>query len=267
MSLPERSSPVGKKVSLFVTCIVDMIYPETGMSVVDILEYLGIKVDFPMSQTCCGQPGFNAGYRDDARQVAQQFIRSFENAEVIVTPSGSCAAMVRHEYPTLFADDPVWHPWAVQMAARTWEFTEFLVDGLGITDVGARLPQKQSFAVHEACHGLRMLGLGRQAKTLLEHIENAEIRPLNEADVCCGFGGLFSIKMAEVSSAMLRKKVSNIEDSEADTILTGDVSCMTQMNGGLSRKQSGKRVRHIADVLAEGIRSAQPSENPTHSAE
>lgn len=249
-----RPSPKGKKVSLFVTCIVDMIYPDTGMSVVNILEHLDLEVEFPMTQTCCGQPGFNSGYRADARQVAQQFMRAFEDAEVIVTPSGSCAAMVCHEYPHLFAGDVEWQAKAERIASITWELTEFLVDGLGITDLGAKLPQPQTFAFHDACHGMRLLGLGEAGRTLLSNVENAEIRPLTECDVCCGFGGLFAVKMADVSAAMLDKKIRHINASEADTIITGDASCLTQMNGGLSRQKSAKRVHHIADVLAEGLK-------------
>lgn len=249
----KRASPAGKKVSLFVTCMVDMLYPETGWAVVDILEHLGVEVDFPMAQTCCGQPAFNAGHRPEARRVALQFLKAFKDAEVVVTPSGSCAAMVRHEYPTLFADDPVWHQAALHAASVTWEFTEFIVEGLGITDLGLRLPEKRSFAFHDACHGLRLLGLGQAARTLLGNVENAAIEDLTEADVCCGFGGLFSLKMADISGAMLERKLGHIEACPAQTILCGDVSCMTHMNGGLSRQQSGERVRHIADVLAEGL--------------
>lgn len=253
MSLLQRESPAGKPVSLFVTCIVDMIYPQTGMSVVEVLEHLGLKVDFPAAQTCCGQPGFNSGFRQEAKEVAKQFLRAFEKAEVIVTPSGSCAAMVRHEYTTLFAGDPDWEARAARAASITWEFTEFLVDGLGVTDLGARLPQMQTFAFHDACHGMRLLGLSKQGRTLLEHVENAEVAELKDCDVCCGFGGLFAVKMPDVSNAMLSHKIANINASDAATILTGDASCLTQMNGGLSRQQSPKRVKHIADVLAEGL--------------
>ena len=254
---PERPSPRGKPVSLFVTCIVDMIYPETGMSVVKILEHLQVEVDFPTAQTCCGQPAFNSGYRTEARGVALQFMRAFKNAQVIVTPSGSCAAMVRHEYTTLFADDPVLHAEAQRLASITWEFTEFLVEGLGITDLQLRLPQPQSFAFHDACHGLRLLGLGNAARTLLGNTENATVCELSECDVCCGFGGLFSVKMPNVSNAMLQTKIDHIEASDAPTIVTGDASCLTQMNGGLARKGSQKRVRHIADVLAQGLEGAE----------
>lgn len=255
MALSERESPKGKKVSLFVTCIVDMVYPQTGMSVVDILEYIGVQVDFPMAQTCCAQPAFNAGYRHEAKTVAKHFIKVFKDAEVIVTPSGSCGAMVRQEYPRLFTPaDGEWHHQAKRMAAITWEFSEYLVDGLGIENLDLTLPQKESFAFHDACHGLRGLGLGKAARRLLRQMDNAELMELNECDVCCGFGGLFSLKMPEVSNAMLVSKINNINRSEADTIVTGDVSCMTQMNGGLSRAKSRKRVLHLADVLAKGLK-------------
>lgn len=248
-----RPSPKDKPVSLFVTCIVDMIYPQTGLSVVKILEHLGIAVDFPMGQTCCGQPAFNSGYRSEAKTVATQFLKAFAEAQVIVTPSGSCAAMIRHEYPALFADDPQWKAAAERAAAITWEFTEYLVDGLGVSDLKLRLPAPQTFAFHDACHGLRLLGLGQAGRTLLSHTENAQIEPLTECDVCCGFGGTFAVKMPNVSAAMLDTKIKHIEAAPAQTIITGDASCLTQMNGGLTRRTSAKRVRHIADVLAEGL--------------
>jgi L-lactate dehydrogenase complex protein LldE len=248
----QKPSPTGKRVSLFVTCIVDMIYPQTGLSVLKILDYLGISYDFPMGQTCCGQPAFNSGYRTEARTVGRQFLKAFADAEVIVTPSGSCAAMIRHEYPTLF-EDAKEKALAERLAANTWELTEYIVDGLGITDLHLKLPASESFAFHDACHGMRLLGLGPASRTLLGNTENADVKPMSEADVCCGFGGLFSVKMPNVSDAMLQNKMRHIESSEAATIITGDVSCLTQMNGGLSRKKSKKRVKHIADVLAEGI--------------
>ncbi|MEO1665857.1 MAG: (Fe-S)-binding protein [Chloroflexota bacterium] len=256
-TLPERKSPAGKRVSLFATCMVDMIYPQTGMAVVDVLEHLGVQVDFPQAQTCCGQPGFNAGYQDEAKEVAKQFLRAFHESEVIVAPSGSCVAMIRHEYPTLFADDPKWLPHAQDAAAKTWEITEFIVNGLGITDLNARLPQPQSIAMHDACHGLRLLGLGDSARTLLNNVENLTLEDLPDADKCCGFGGLFSVKMAGVSNAMLQKKMACINECPASHIVTGDVSCMTHMNGGLSRTQSASKVSHVMDLLAEGVRHAK----------
>ncbi len=253
MTLPKREDPQGKRVSLFVTCLVDMLYPATGWAVVDILEYLNVQVDFPPNQTCCGQPGFNAGHRADARQVAIQFLKAFKDAQVIVTPSGSCAAMVRHEYPDLFAEDPLWGAEAARVAAITWEITEFIVDGLGITDLHLRLPARNVFAFHDACHGLRMLGLGRAARALLGSTENAVVGELAESDVCCGFGGLFSVKMADVSGAMLERKISQIEACPAETIVCGDASCLMHINGGLSRQASSKSVRHIAEILAAGL--------------
>ena len=259
MALPLRESPVGKPVSLFVTCIVDMIYPGTGMSVVDILEHVGVQVDFPPDQTCCAQPAFNSGYRDEARKVAKHFFKAFKDAELIVTPSGSCAAMLRHEYPLLFTpDDGALFDEAQRIASITWEFSEFLVDGLGIVNLDLSLPDRESFAMHDACHGLRGLGLGGAARDLIAHLGNADLRELNECEVCCGFGGLFSVKMPELSNAMLQNKVSNINDSAADTIVTGDVSCLTQMNGGLSRSKSAKRVMHLADLLAKGLPGSAP---------
>lgn len=263
MALPARESPIGKSVSLFVTCIVDMIYPGTGISVVDILEHVGVRVDFPPAQTCCGQPAFNSGYHDEARTVAKHFFKAFKDAEVIVCPSGSCAAMLRHEYPMLFTpDEAALYEEARRVAAITWEFSEFLVDGLGIVGLDLSLPAKETFAIHDACHGLRGLGLGGASRELLAHLGNAELAELNECEVCCGFGGLFSVKMPELSNAMLQNKVKNINESAADTIVTGDVSCLTQMNGGLSRRKSSKRVMHLADVLHKALSNPPPSGLP-----
>ena len=254
----ERPSPKGKRVSLFVTCLIDMIHPDTGFSVLKTLRHLDIDVAVPKAQTCCGQPGFNAGYRDKAREVAKQFLTAFSDAEVIVTASGSCAAMVRHEYPMLFADAPEWHEQARLAAPKTWEFTEFLVDGLGITDLYAALPRQQTIAFHDACHGYRLLHLGQAARTLVSQLGNAEISEMKGSDVCCGFGGLFSVKMADISGVMLRKKIDHIQSCQADCVLTGDVSCMMHINGGLSKQGKNQNVRHIADVLAEAITFSHP---------
>lgn len=250
----KRDSPRGKRVSLFVTCMVDMLYPGTGLSVVEVLRHLDVEIDFPMAQTCCGQPAYNGGYRREARQMAEQFLRAFKDAEVIVTPSGSCGAMVRHEYPALFADDPDLRGQAERLASITWEFTEFIVDGLGISDLHGRLPQAQTFAFHDSCHGLRILGLKQAGRTLVGNLENATIIEWDDSETCCGFGGLFSVKMADVSGAMLQNKIDHIEKSGAEVILSGDVSCLTHMNGGLEKQGVTKRVKHIADVLAESIR-------------
>jgi L-lactate dehydrogenase complex protein LldE len=249
----DRPSPKGKKVSLFVTCMVDMLYPDTGMSTVQVLEHLGCTVEFPMGQTCCGQPAFNSGYQEDARAVARQFLKAFAGAEVIVAPSGSCTAMIRHEYPTLFANEPEWRARAEKAAAITWELTEFVVAGLGVTDLHARLKSPHRVAFHDACHGKRLLGLGASARKLVGNIEGAKIEELAHSDECCGFGGLFSVKMADVSGAMLGEKINCIQGCSTSTILTGDVSCMTHMNGGLEKQKASKRVRHVVDFIAEAL--------------
>ena len=249
-----RPSPKYKPVSLFVTCIVDSIYPHTGVSVVEVLEHLGVELRFPMSQTCCGQPAFNSGYWGDAREVAKQFLRAFDDAEVIVTPSGSCATMIRHYYSQLFEDDPTWRSRAQRAANITWEFTEYLVDGLGVTDLGGSLsPTEVTF--HDACHGLRGLGLKNQSRELVSHIDGVTINEMNGANQCCGFGGLFAVKMDEISSAMLREKINQIEAAETNIVLTGDCSCLTHINGGLSRQNKPARVMHIADLLAQALKT------------
>jgi L-lactate dehydrogenase complex protein LldE len=250
-----RPSVKDKPVSLFVTCIVDMIYPEIGLSTVEVLERLSIPVDFPEGQTCCGQMGFNAGYRDEARAVAKQFLKAFKDSEVIVAPSGSCVTMVRHFYPELFKDDPEWYDRAMWAASITWELTEYLVDGLGIDDVGAALNRPTKFAMHDACHGLRGLGLKEQPRSLLANVKQAEMIDLPGADQCCGFGGLFAIKMPDISGAMLNDKVKAIMSTDADTVVLCDASCMTQINGGLSRQGCPKRAVHIADVLSGRVNS------------
>ena len=255
MTHNNRPSPIGKPVSLFITCMVDMLYPETGMSVVKVLEHVGVQVDFPKAQTCCGQPAFNAGYRSESQQVAEQFLRAFADAQVIVTPSGSCAAMVRHEYPRLFADDAAKQAEAERLASITWEFSEFLVDGLGITDLQMKLPQPTTFAFHDSCHGLRLLGLGDAGRKLVAQIENAELVEMTDHDICCGFGGLFAVKMADVSGVMLAKKLTHINECPAQ-VLGGDVSCITHINGGLEKSGSPRRMKHIADILASAISNA-----------
>lgn len=257
-SLASRPDPRGKKVSLFVTCIVDMIYPSTGMSTVEILERVGCAVDFPMAQTCCGQMGFNAGYRDEAKAVARQFMRAFRDAEVIVAPSGSCVAMVRHFYPQLFENDPASYAEIARLSNITWELTEFIVDGLGVSDVGTVLDRPVRATIHDACHGLRGLNIQQQPRTLLGHVQNLELVPLPGAEQCCGFGGLFAIKMPDISGAMLNDKIRNIDSTPADMIVTCDASCLTHMNGGLHRQNHTQRVVHIADVLAGKVGQDAP---------
>ncbi|MFC1463778.1 MAG: (Fe-S)-binding protein [Candidatus Brachytrichaceae bacterium NZ_4S206] len=240
------------KVALFVTCIVDMLFPDVGEAALDILEEQGLTVEFPEAQTCCGQPAFNAGFQNDARPVAEHFLDVFGSYDAIVTPSGSCASMVRHYYPELFKGHAR-HAEAVNVAAKTWELTQYLVDVLGVSDLGTSLRQPTRAAIHDACHGYRGLGIGRQPRALLSKVGNLTLVELPGHDQCCGFGGLFAIKMGEISTAMLKDKLANIAATHCDIIITGDASCAMHMNGGLSRNRSPKRVVHVAEVLAGRI--------------
>lgn len=237
------------KVALFVTCIVDMLFPDAGEAALEILEKQGLTVEFPEAQTCCGQPAFNSGFQDDARPVAEHFIDVFKGYDAIVTPSGSCASMVRHYYPELFKDH-VRKADAEAVANKTWELTQYLVDVLGISNLGTRLSRPMRAAIHDSCHGLRGLGISQQPRTLLANVGNLTVVELAGHDQCCGFGGLFAIKMSEISGAMLKDKTTNIDATDCDIVIAGDASCALHMNGGLSRIQSTKRVVHVAEVLA-----------------
>jgi L-lactate dehydrogenase complex protein LldE len=233
---------------LFVTCIIDTLYPETGEAVVRILEKAGVEVSFPPGQTCCGQPAFNAGLRQEARKLAIQTIRAFESYPgPVVVPSGSCASMIRHSYPELFADDPEWLPRAKALVERTYEFSEFLVDGLGITDLGARFNGRITY--HSSCHLLRGLGVDRQPRSLLAAVQDAELVELQDTGDCCGFGGVFSVEHPEISTAMVERKIANIEASGANLVVACDAGCVTNINGGLHRKHKKQRAVHIADLL------------------
>lgn len=236
----------GMKAQLFVTCLVDSLFPEVGESVVELLERAGIDVEFPEDQTCCGQPAFNAGYRDEARRMALHTLKVFEETDgPVVIPSGSCAAMVKHGYPELFVEDAVNLHRAEALAERTYEFSQFLVDVLGVGPAGQ--PDAGKVAYHPACHGLRMLNVDRQPKQLL-HTAGFKVHPLDT--VCCGFGGVFAIDQPEISGEMLARKIEEIRESGADTVVACDVSCLMHIEGGLRRAGSQVRCAHIAQTLA-----------------
>lgn len=239
-----------ENVQLFVTCIIDTLYPEIGEAVVRVLERAGVRVDFPGGQTCCGQPAFNAGMRHQARSIAEHTIRLFENAPgAIVIPSGSCTAMIRHSYLELFAGDSHWLPRAKALAERAYELTEFLVDVRGITDLGAYFPGRITY--HASCHLLRELGVNRQPRALLNAVRGAEFVDLPYGEECCGFGGVFSVEHPEISTAMLERKLANLEASEAPIVISCDAGCITNINGGLHRHGKTQRALHIAEVLAK----------------
>ena len=236
------------KVQLFITCLIDSFYPRTGEAVVEIFRRLGVDVEFAPDQTCCGQPNFNAGLRAEARAIAEHTIRVFERTtEHIVTPSGSCAHMFKYGYPELFQHDPKWLPRARTLAERVYEFTQYLVDHLGVTDVGAQWDGMLTY--HSPCHTLRGMNIDRQPRALLENVRNAQIVDLPHADECCGFGGIFSMEHPELSAEWLKRKISNIEATESPTVVVTDAGCLMHIAGGLHRQKKSQQVLHIAEVL------------------
>jgi len=235
-------------VQLFITCLVDSFYPQTGEAIVDILRRLGLDVDFAHDQTCCGQPSFNAGLRAEARPIAEHTIRVFEKTTGdIVMPSGSCAHMLKHNYLELFADDPVWLPRAQALGKRVFEFTEYLVDNLGITDVGARWDGTLTY--HPSCHLLRGMNIDKQPRVLLANIKGAHIVDLPAAEDCCGFGGIFSMEHPELSAEFLKRKIGNLEKTESPTLVVAEAGCLMHIAGGLHRQKKPQKVMHIAEIL------------------
>ncbi len=236
-------------VQLFVTCLIDTLQPQIGEAVLKVLHRAGVEVGFPEGQTCCGQPAYNAGLHVEARQMAKHTIQVFEGTQgPLVIPSGSCAAMLRHEYPKLFADDAQWLARANALAERTFELTEFLVDQLGVTDLGASFEGRLTY--HTSCHQLRGLGIDRQPRALLANVRQAELIELPGAEECCGFGGVFSANHPDISNAMMTRKIANIEASGADRVVACDTGCLLNINGGFSRQGKPRRGVHIAEVLA-----------------
>lgn len=235
-------------VQLFVTCLVDSFYPQTGNAMVSILRRLGLSVDFPRDQTCCGQPPFNAGLRAEARPIAEHTMRVFESTTGdIVMPSGSCAHMLKHNYPELFAQDPRWLSRAQALAARVHEFTEYLVDHLNVTELGARWEGVLTY--HPSCHTLRGLGIDRQPRALLANVRGAQIVDLPESEDCCGFGGIFSMEHPELSAEMLKRKITNLEATNSPTLVVTESGCLMHIAGGLHRQKKLRQVVHIAEVL------------------
>lgn len=237
-----------KNVTLFIQCLVDGIYPEVGEAMVAIFRKLGINLSCPTDQTCCGQPAFNSGYRGEARVAAQRFIDIFESSEAIVCPSGSCVTMVRHHYPQLFADDPAWLQRARNVAARTFELTEYLVDILNVDDLDSRYDGVVTY--HDSCHLLRNLRIKAQPRRLLSKISGLEFVEMHNSDYCCGFGGSFSFKYSDISAAMVGDKVDNIIASGADTVVGCDMGCLMNIQGSLSRRGLSIKTMHIAQLLA-----------------
>lgn len=236
------------RVSLFVTCIVDQLFPDTGMAMVEVLERAGCAVEFRPDQTCCGQPAFNSGYRDEARQVASHFLDVFGDAEYIVVPSGSCTSMISHHYAELFANDAVRLEQVHRLEKRTFEFTQFLLDVLGVDDVGARLDAVATY--HDSCHALRELKIKDGPRRLLNNVRGLELREMDIAEECCGFGGTFSVKFPEISGGMARTKIDSILRTGAEVVVSIDSSCLMQLEGAIRRVGAPVRAMHLAEVLA-----------------
>jgi len=236
------------RVFLFVTCIVDQLFPAIGIAMTEVLERLGYEVEFLDRQTCCGQPAFNTGYRDEARTVARHFLEVFQDAEMIVVPSGSCTSMLTHHYVDLFSDDPAMLAAARALAPRVYEFSRFLLEVAGVDDVGARLDAVVTW--HDSCHALRELGIRDGPRRLLERVRGLIVREMEASEECCGFGGTFSVKFPEVSGAMARTKIEAILRTDAQAVVSGDASCLMQIQGAIRRAGLGIRAMHLAEVLA-----------------
>ncbi len=243
-----NSGPEKTTVGLFVTCLVDLMRPSVGFAAVKLMEDAGCVVEVPAAQTCCGQPAFNSGDRGNARVIAMQVIAAFEAYDHVVAPSGSCAGMLKLHYPELLADDPGWSARAEAFAAKVHELTSFLVDVLGVQAVSADYGETVTY--HDSCSGLRELGVRDQPRLLLDSVEGLSLTEMENADVCCGFGGLFCVKYSDISNAIVAKKTDKIAATGATTLLAGDLGCLMNMAGKLSREGRTVAVRHVAEVLA-----------------
>jgi L-lactate dehydrogenase complex protein LldE len=237
------------KVQLFITCLGENFFSNVLKDMVAVLERLGMQCELPEGQTCCGQPFYNSGYQSQTVEPARNWLRVFGRTEgYIVAPSGSCAEFVRHRYPELFRPGTSEHALALDTAARTFEFSEFLTRVLKVTDVGARFPHKVTF--HASCHILRGMGLRQEPKQLLQHVQGLELIPLREEETCCGFGGIFSVVYPEVSREMMQAKVRYIEASGAEVVVVGEPGCLMNIAGGLAKVGSQVRAMHLIELLA-----------------
>jgi L-lactate dehydrogenase complex protein LldE len=252
--LTETSGATVKpRVGLFVTCLVDLYRPSVGFAAVKLLEDAGCEVEVPGLQTCCGQPAFNSGDKADTKIIAKQTIQLFEGCDYVVVPSGSCGGMIKEHYPELLGDEPEWAQRAKRMAARTWELIAFLHDVRGVRQVSASYTGTVTY--HDACSGLRELGVKQQPRTLLASVKGVKLKELPGAEVCCGFGGTFCVKYPEISDKMVQMKAEDVLGTGADTLLAGDLGCLLNMAGKLKRMrlENGARpakVRHVAEILA-----------------
>jgi L-lactate dehydrogenase complex protein LldE len=245
---PPQSAKGRPRVGLFVTCLVDLFRPSVGFAAVKLLTDAGCEVEVPALQTCCGQPAYNSGDKATARELARQTIAAFEAHDYVVAPSGSCAGMLKRHYPELLKDDPAWKARATAFAAKVHELLSFLVDVRGVSAVDASLEARATY--HDSCSGLRELGIREQPRQLLRSVKGLQLVELADAEVCCGFGGTFSVKYPDISNAIVARKTEHIAATGADLLLAGDLGCLMNMAGKLSRQGRTIAVRHVAEVLA-----------------
>ena len=236
------------KVSLFVTCLVDQFYPQIALSAVKILEQLGIDVHFDVRQTCCGQPAFNSGFTEEAKQVGCSLLDIYKDQEWIVTPSGSCCSMMKVFLPEMLSEDPRYSELAQNVSTRVWEFSDFLVSVLKVESTGASFQARATY--HDSCHLLRELGIKEPPRKLLDSVAGLDLQEMENSEQCCGFGGTFSVKFSEVSSEMGRKKLQAIEQTGAQYVIAADASCLMHLEGLINRQKSQLKTMHIAEVLA-----------------
>ncbi|GEN36421.1 (Fe-S)-binding protein [Aneurinibacillus danicus] len=238
------------RVSLFITCLSDVFFPNVGQSVVKVLERYGAQVDFPQAQTCCGQPAYNSGYHREAREAARHMIDVFADSNYVVAPSGSCVAMIRHYYPELLKEEPTWREKAEALAKKTYEFSEFLVQVLQVDRIDASLHASATY--HHSCHMSRGLGIKEEPAALLEQVNGLEMEELPYCQDCCGFGGTFAAKMSTISEAMVDEKIKHIEETGANVLIGSDMGCLMNIGGRLRRTGKDVQVMHVAEVLAQG---------------
>ncbi|WP_420540195.1 (Fe-S)-binding protein [Paenibacillus polymyxa] len=241
------------KVSLFITCLSDAMYPKVGEAMARLLARYGVELEFPKVQTCCGQPSYNSGYWDETRAAAKTILKAFNDSDFVVSPSGSCTYMIHH-YPELFKDEPEWLESARRLEQKTYEFTQFMVQVLGVTDVGASFPHTVTY--HPSCHGTRLLGVKEEPMKLLGTVKGLQLVPLPFAEDCCGFGGTFAVKMHDISGAMVTEKVDHIRETEAEVLVGLDMACLMNIAGNLRYRKEPVRVMHLAELLYEGVKHA-----------
>lgn len=236
-------------VDIFIPCFIDQIYPQTAFNMIKILEKVGCKVNYNPNQTCCGQPAFNGGYWDQCKEVGEKFIKDFPNDRYIVSPSASCVGMIKNYYPEIF-HNTVLHNESKTIQKNIIELSDFLVNVLKVTDVGARLDGIATY--HDSCAGLREVGIKEEPRTLLSNVKGLELREMNDTETCCGFGGTFSVKYESIAVGMAEQKINHATETKADILISTDVSCLMHLDGFMKKQGTKMRVMHLADVLASG---------------